>query len=115
MRHLNISILIILQSIFVAIVLFASSEARAQASPPFGTWATPDGDTTFYVSPQVCYFESRSRGFRIQGTCSWTSSSKGGILTIYNAFQNGAAFPEPVVYVNATTITVYGDIFTRQY
>ena len=114
MRHRYFSKLIILVSILIAMASFARSEAQAQASPPFGTWGSTAGPTTLYVSPQVCYFESRVRNYRIQGACSWNPSSNGGILTIYNASQNGAPIYENIVYINATTISVYGEIFRRQ-
>src|ERR1700730_17328459 len=102
MRHRYFSKLIILVSILIAMASFARSEAQAQASPPFGTWGSTAGPATLYVSPQVCYFESRVRNYRIQGACSWNPSS------------NGAPIYENIVYINATTISVYGEIFRRQ-
>jgi hypothetical protein len=107
--------LITLLSILITIASFVSSEARAQASPPFGTWGSTAGPATFFVSPQNCFFESRLYNFRILGTCSWNPSSNGGILTIFNVYQNNAPFYYNVVYVNATTISIEGEIFERQY
>ena len=115
MRHRYFSKFIILLSILIAMALLASNEARAQASPPFGTWGSTAGPATFFVSPQNCFFESRLYNFRILGTCSWNPSSNGGILTIFNVYQTNAPFYYNVVYVNATTISIEGEIFERQY
>ena len=110
-----LSKLVILLAIVVAMIPFASGDARAQASAPFGIWNSTAGPNTLYVTQQLCYFESRNPGkyYRIQGKCSWNPSSDGGILTIYNDAQRGAPIYENIVYVNGTTISIWGEIFRR--
>jgi hypothetical protein len=115
MRRWFFSELAIQLAIITAASVFASGDALAQAGPPFGTWGSTAGPATLYVSPQICYFESRVRNYRIQGTCSWNPSYNGGILTIYNASQSNAPIYENIVYVDDTTISVWGEIFRRQY
>ncbi|MGA3305329.1 MAG: hypothetical protein ABSC26_04895, partial [Stellaceae bacterium] len=102
-------------AIVVAMIPFASGDALAQASAPFGIWNSTAGPNTLYVTQQLCYFESRNPGkyYRIQGKCSWNPSSDGGILTIYNEAQRGAPIYENIVYVNGTTISIWGEIFRR--
>jgi len=104
-----------LLSAFAAVTLLAGGDARAQAAVPFGIWNSTAGPNTLYVTQQLCYFESRNPGkyYRIQGKCSWNPSSDGGILTIYNDAQRGAPIYENIVYVNGSTISIWGEIFRR--
>lgn len=91
--------------------------ARAQAAPPpIGTWVN-QGKTNSLVVEQngVCGFLVNGKA-KWSGTCRWeTPSAKGGILDLQ--------YPMPlapghirwsVIYVNQTTITVDGEMFTRQ-
>jgi len=93
----------------------AASAALAQSSPkPVGFWSTGSGNETLYVGGDgMCKFQAQ--GTLIVGKCSWNASSAGGILTIMNTNQfKPAPIYENIVWVNATTIKVWGDVFFRR-
>ncbi len=98
---------------FLAIVLALTAlPASAQAPPPFGHWATAQHvEELVVLQSGTCGFFFK-RQVRVSGRCSWNPSSRGGILTI--------TYPMPlepghvrynIVWVNRTTITVWGDVF----
>lgn len=106
-------------SLSFAVVLLLASGARGQggAPPPFGTWATKPASETLYVSASWCRFTGTNgrTSTVIEGQCSWNPSSAGGILTIMNVhFYKPAPVYYNVVWVNSTTIKVFGDTFYKQ-
>jgi hypothetical protein len=103
-------------AIVVALVsAIAASPAQAQSPPPIGHWATsPRGEDLYVYANGQCAFLVRGR-VQVQGSCSWNSTSRGGILTI--------TYPMPlepghvrynIVWINRQTISVWGDIMHRQ-
>jgi hypothetical protein len=93
----------------------ADTAALAQSSPkPIGFWSTGSGNETLYVGADgTCKFEGP--GTLVLGKCSWKASSGGGILTIMNTNQfKPAPIYENIVWVNRTTIRVWGDVFYRK-
>jgi hypothetical protein len=103
-------------AIFLALLVsLARSPARAQAPPPVGHWATSGASEELYVYQNgTCGFFFQGK-LQVSGSCSWNPSSRGGILTI--------SYPMPlrpglvrynIVWVNRTTITVWGDVFHRK-
>lgn len=101
----------------VAALLLAASPsvAFAQAAPPIGYWTTADNGERLLVEANTsCSFVAVG-GTQVAGNCVWTSSSDGGILALYYETVRGLA---PIywscVYVNATTMTVDGDVFYRR-
>jgi hypothetical protein len=92
-----------------------TSPALAQAPPPFGHWATSPASEELYVYQNgTCGFFFKGK-LQVSGSCSWNPSSAGGILTI--------SYPMPlrpglvrynIVWVNRTTIKVWGDVFHRK-
>jgi hypothetical protein len=102
-------------AVVAALVLaFAASPSQAQSPPPIGHWATsPRGEDLYVYQNGQCAFLVRGR-VQVQGSCSWNSSSRGGILTI--------TYPMPlepghvrynIVWINRQTISVWGDIMHR--
>jgi len=91
-----------------------ATAALAQSSPmPVGFWSTGSGNETLYVGDGMCKFQAQ--GTLIVGKCSWKGSSAGGILTIMNTNQfKPAPIYENIVWVNGTTIRVWGDVFFRR-
>jgi len=93
----------------------ADRAALAQSSPaPIGFWSTGSGNETLYVGADgTCKFEGP--GTLVLGKCGWKASSGGGILTIMNTNQfKPAPIYENIVWVNCTTISVWGDVFYRR-
>ncbi|MGA2088851.1 MAG: hypothetical protein ABSG66_08025 [Stellaceae bacterium] len=89
--------------------------ALAQSSPaPIGFWSTGSGNETLYIGANgTCKFEGP--GTLVLGKCGWKASSGGGILTIMNTNQfKPAPIYENIVWVNRTTIRVWGDVFYRK-
>jgi hypothetical protein len=117
MKSLTTAAKSVICSVFLALlVVSTSSIAQAQAPPPIGRWAQSPRDGTeslvVYQNGQ-CAFFVRGR-VQVGGTCSWQSSSRGGILTI--------TYPMPlepghvrynIVWINRTTITVFGDVMHK--
>jgi len=92
-----------------------ATAALAQASPaPIGFWSTGSGNETLYIGANgTCKFEGP--GTLVLGKCGWKASSGGGILTIMNTNQfKPAPIYENIVWVNRTTIRVWGDVFYRK-
>ena len=93
-------------------------DARAQAVPPIGQWSTADGHERLLVTRNgYCDFaaEGPSGQTHILGSCSWRSSSRGGILTIMNTNQfKPAPIYENIVWINDRSISVWGDVFYRR-
>jgi hypothetical protein len=102
----------ILASLLLAL---APGAASAQAAPPIGYWTTKgDGERLLIEANTSCSFVAVG-GTQVAGNCVWNSSSNGGILTLYYQTVRGLApIYWSVVYVNATTITVDGDVFYRR-
>jgi len=94
---------------------FVPSPAPAQAaSPPIGHWATSPPSEELYVNPSGCAFYYQGRP-RVQGRCSWNPSSRGGILTItYPMPLEPGKVRYNIVWINRTTISVFGDIFHKR-
>ena len=94
---------------FAAMLLGAGfgHPALAQAPAPFGFWMTQSGETLLITQQGECS-QGLNGSITVAGRCTWNSSSRGGILTIYG---NGPVYYN-VVWVNQTTITVWGDVFT---
>src|ERR1700744_6626201 len=93
---------------------FAAAPAHAQAPPPIGHWVTQGSVEELWVfSNGNCGFYFKKQ-LRVAGRCSLNASSRGGILDI--------VYPMPLqpghvryscVYVNRTTMSVFGDIFHK--
>lgn len=98
-----------------AILLALSGSAYAQAAPPVGFWVTADGGEKLLVQANAqCSFAATGAA-TWGGNCTWQSTSRGGILSVwYSTIGGPAAVRWSVVWVNQTTITVDGDVFYRQ-
>ncbi len=103
------------RTVFAALIACAiASAAHAQSAPPFGYWTIADNSESLLVS-QSGYCEFKAVATHIVGDCSWNGGNGGGILTIMNTNQfQPAPYPENIVWVNETTITVWGDLFYRR-
>jgi len=94
------------------ILAAAASPAFAQAAPPVGVWQTADRSEMLVVSNGTCRFTAGRQ--LIIGRCGWQASSRGGILTIMNQTNyRPAPIRYSVVWINATTISVFGDVFHK--
>ena len=88
--------------------------ARAQAAPPpIGTWANKTEGLVVQQSG-TCGFLVNGK-VRYSGTCYWeTPSARGGILDLtYPMPLQPGHIRWSVIYVNQTTITLDGDVFTK--
>ena len=97
----------------LAALLGGSAPVLAQAPPPLGHWRSGTSTAQLYVYPNGnCAF----LGTRpVQGTCTWSGTSRGGILTlIYPMPLEPGKIYFNVVWVNQTTISVFGELFYRQ-
>ena len=97
------------------VLLVSTGLGFAQAPAPIGYWTTADNGERLLVQQNgQCSFQS-VQGTFVGGSCTWKSTSRGGILTIYYSTVRG---PAPVYYnvvwINQTTISVWGDIFYRR-
>jgi hypothetical protein len=104
-------------AVFLALLVASTaSTALGQAAPaPIGRWAqSPPGQEALnvYANGQ-CAFWFKGK-ITVAGSCTWQASSRGGILTI--------TYPMPltpghvrynIVWVNQTTISVFGDIMHK--
>jgi hypothetical protein len=100
----------------LASVLWVGIEqtALAQSSIPFGFWTTTSGETLLVTVNGECS-QGLNGSITVAGRCTWNGSYRGGILTIYaSGLPNLAPVYFNVVWVNQNTITVWGDVFTRQ-
>jgi hypothetical protein len=91
---------------------FAPIAASAQAPPPYGHWATQGKIEELVVNQNAtCGFFYRGR-VKVSGRCTWMSTGRGGILDIiYPMPVQPGHVRYNVVWVNRTTITVWGDVF----
>ncbi|MCW5746491.1 MAG: hypothetical protein KIT36_09860 [Alphaproteobacteria bacterium] len=99
--------------VLATIVLAAATPALAQAPPPIGHWRSRTS------TAQLLVYQNGSCAFLgtqpVQGTCSWNASSRGGILTLqYPMPLEPGKIYFNIIWVNQTTITVFGEYFYRQ-
>jgi hypothetical protein len=100
---------------YVLAVLLAVgvAPASAQAPPPVGQWRshTSTAQLLVYQNGACAYFGTRP----VQGNCTWNPSSRGGILTLFYPMplEPGKIYFN-IVWVNPTTISVFGELFYRQ-
>ena len=97
-----------------ALVLGAlASPALAAAPAPVGVWQTADkSEMPVVMSNGTCRFTAGRQ--LIIGKCGWQASTRGGILTILNQTNyKPAPIRYSVVWMNTTTITVFGDVFHK--
>lgn len=91
----------------------AAAPAAAQAPPPVGQWRsrTSTAQLLVYANASCAFLGTRP----VQGTCSWSATSGGGILTLYYPMplEPGKIYFN-IVWVNQTTISVFGELFYRQ-
>ena len=89
--------------------------AQTTAPVPLGFWTTADGGERLLVQPGAfCSFVATA-GTNVGGNCGWTPSSRGGILSIWYSTIGGPAQVQfNVVWINETTISVWGDVFYRR-
>jgi hypothetical protein len=94
----------------------AATGAQAQGAPaPIGFWATANGAEQLTITATGCSLANAQGQPVTSGPCSWNPSSTGGILTIMSSqTYKPAPIYYNVVWVNQTTITVDGDVFTRR-
>lgn len=88
------------------------------AKLPEGLWVTKPPSEELYITASNCVFTAYNASGvmvqQIEGKCTWDASSAGGILTINNIHSyKSAPIRYSVVLVNATTITVFGDVFHK--
>jgi hypothetical protein len=97
-------------------LIFAAAPALAQAAPPVGFWVTRDGSEQLLITQNgQCSLADRNGRPTTSGSCSWNSSSRGGILTIMSQqLYRPAPIYFNVVWVDQNTISVEGDIFYRR-
>jgi hypothetical protein len=104
----------------IAFVLLLALPASAQsgAPVPFGNWATKPATEQLSVTPSWCRFTANNGASIVllqEGTCSWDPTSAGGILTIINVhFYQPAPVRYSIVWVNAKTIKLDGDVMYKQ-
>jgi hypothetical protein len=106
----------VLATLVCAIMLGFGGAARAQSAPaPVGYWLTAGNSEMLLVEASgTCKFAA-SNGFTVLGKCYWSPTSRGGILTIMNVYNyKPAPIRYSVVWVNQTTITVFGDVFHKK-
>jgi hypothetical protein len=107
------------QAFFAAVlalfVAAGTSGALAQAPPPLGHWATYRAGEELYVHQNGwCSFLANHR-VTVQGRCTWDATSRGGILTIiYPMPLEPGKVRYNIVWINRTTISVWGDIMHLQ-
>ena len=93
-----------------------ASPAQAGAPVPVGYWTTDDGGETLIIQQSAQCSLQTTTGYMIGGSCSWNSSSNGGILTIINGINQYQPAPIyfNIIWVDQQTITVEGDVFHRR-
>ncbi|HVN93256.1 MAG TPA: hypothetical protein VMT38_06155 [Terracidiphilus sp.] len=95
--------------------VFGVQTATAQASPPpIGTWANKT-EGLVVMQSGTCGFLVNGRP-KWSGTCHWeTPSARGGILDLtYPMPLQPGHIRWSVIWVNATTITLDGDVFYKK-
>ena len=95
---------------------FAAAPALAQAAAPVGFWVTQDGSEQLLITQNgQCSLADRNGRPTTSGSCSWNSTSRGGILTIMSQqLYRPAPIYFNVVWMNQNTISVEGDVFYRR-
>ncbi|CAN5218483.1 hypothetical protein BH10PSE7_BH10PSE7_04610 [soil metagenome] len=94
-------------------VLASASPAFSAAAPPFGHWRSRTSTAELYLYRNgACAFIGYNP---VQGTCRWNPSSNGGILTLYYPMplEPGKIYFN-IVWINRTTITIFGERFYAQ-
>ena len=99
-----------------AAMVMTAAAAHAQSAPPIGFWVTADGGERLLITQSgQCSLANAYGQIITSGPCSWNSSYGGGILTV---MSQQTYRPAPVyfnvVWVNATTIRVEGDVFYKR-
>ncbi|HHY49561.1 MAG TPA: hypothetical protein GYA10_07425 [Alphaproteobacteria bacterium] len=99
----------------LAFSALSSTPALAQAAAPIGFWTTADDGERLMVQPNAqCSFFAVG-GVQVAGDCTWDSTSRGGILSIWYPMPLGpAAVRYNIVWIDDNTISVFGDIFYRR-
>jgi len=103
-------------SLAVLLMAATASNSLAQgAPPPFGHWVTsPATEELWVFQNATCSFVFKGKT-TVSGRCTWDASSRGGILTIiYPMPLEPGKVRYNVVWVNRTTITVWGDVFHKK-
>jgi hypothetical protein len=100
---------------FVLFLPGIAASAAAQSAPPIGRWTTtPAAEQLVVESNRNCAFFFKGK-ISWQGTCSWNSSSRGGILTVvYSTVMGPAKMYFNIIWVDAKTLKMEGDVFHRQ-
>ena len=98
-----------------ALVAFVqmSASAFAAAPPPYGSWRsrTSTGELHLYRNGSCAYI-----GYTpVYGRCRWNASSNGGILTLFYPMplEPGKIYFN-IVWINRTTIAIFGERFYAQ-
>jgi hypothetical protein len=101
--------------LFVLLLTGITASAAAQSAPPIGRWTTvPAAEQLVVESNRTCAFFFKGK-ISWQGTCSWNSSSRGGILTVvYTTVRGPAKMYFNIVWVDAKTLKMEGDVFHKQ-
>lgn len=93
----------------------SSAVAHAASPPPYGFWISDDGGSQLLVGQGQCSLGDSFGNITTAGSCSWNGTSGGGILTIMTV---ATRIPSPVyfnvVWVDPSTITVWGQYFLLQ-
>jgi hypothetical protein len=95
----------------LSIASTASAALAQTAPPPIGRWAqyAPGLEALNVYANGQCAFFFRGK-ITVSGTCTWQGTSRGGILTItYPMPLTPGHVRYSIVWINNTTITVFGD------
>jgi len=97
----------------LAVLSGSVAPAAAQAPAPVGHWrsGTSTAQLLVYQNGACAFLGTRP----VQGNCTWNPSSRGGILTLFYPMplEPGKIYFN-IVWVNQTTISVFGELFYRQ-
>jgi hypothetical protein len=95
-------------------VVLASGAVAQQAAEPTGVWATVGNAETLLVQNGYCKLTGYGGQVGAVGSCTWSPSAQGGILTVISTLTYK---PAPVyfnvVWIDQKTINFSGDIFHR--
>jgi hypothetical protein len=85
------------------------------APPPIGHWSTtPPTEELWVLANGTCSFVFKGKT-TVAGSCTWQGTSRGGILTItYPMPLEPGKVRYNIVWVNRTTITVWGDVMHKR-
>lgn len=95
------------------LMLCDCAPAGAQSPAPLGHWRsrTSAAQLIVYQNGLCAFLGSRP----VQGNCTWSASSRGGILTlIYPMPLEPGKIYFNIVWVDQATISVFGELFSRQ-